>query len=118
MPQRLYGSPFHTDHIVALKHHGLTEAQNLAWACFHCNLAKSCNLAGVDVRTGRKVFLFNPRRHRWNRHFRWDGPVLVGRTPIGRATVEVLNINDILYVQTREALIGEGLFPPLETGDA
>jgi hypothetical protein len=37
--------------------------------------------------------LFNPRRHKWERHFRWDGPYLVGRTAIGRTMVVVLAMN-------------------------
>jgi hypothetical protein len=75
-------------------------------------LCKGTNLGGIDPQTGKKVWLFNPRRHKWQRHFCWDGPLLVGRTPIGRVTVEVLRINDIDYVETREVLIAEGMFPP------
>jgi hypothetical protein len=56
--------------------------------------------------------LFNPRRHKWARHFRWDGPVLVGLTPIGRATVVVLEINLDYRVAFRQRLIEEGVFPP------
>ena len=47
-----------------------------------------------------------------SRHFRWDGPTLIGRTPIGRATVAVLNVNDPEAVAIRAALIEAGLFPP------
>jgi len=48
---------------------------------------------------------------KWSRHFRWDGPILIGRTSVGRSTIEVLRINDEDYVQTRAALIDEGVFP-------
>ena len=41
-----------------------------------------------------------------------DGPLLTGRTAIGRVTVEVLLINDPDRVRLREALIDEGVFPP------
>jgi hypothetical protein len=112
MPEALSRAPFHPDHIIPVKHRGRTEKQNLAWACFHCNLAKASNLAGVDPRSAKKVFLYDPRSHKWQRHFRWDGPILVGRTPIGRATIQVLNINDPDYVEARLALIEEGVFPP------
>ena len=37
---------------------------------------------------------------------------LVGRTPVGRVTVAVLNINDPFRVELRQRLIDEGLFPP------
>ena len=37
---------------------------------------------------------------------------LIGVTPIGRITVELLKINDPFRVELREELIAEGLFPP------
>jgi hypothetical protein len=104
--------PFEVDHIIALKHRGPTRASNLGLACFACNNHKGPNVAGVDPRTRKIVPLFNPRRHKWSRHFRWDGPVLVGRTPAGRATVAVLEINLDYRVAFRQGLIDEGAFPP------
>ncbi len=62
--------------------------------------------------TNKLVPLFNPRRHRWHRHFRWDGSLLVGRTPVGRVTVAVLEINLDHRVGFRQGLIDEGVFPP------
>jgi hypothetical protein len=112
MRQAFYRAPFQPDHIVAEVHGGPTTRANLCWACYHCNLHKGTNLAGIDPDTGKKEWLFNPRRHKWHRHFQWDGPLLVGRTPVGRATIEVLRINDPEYVEAREALIAEGMFPP------
>jgi hypothetical protein len=52
-------------------------------------------------------------RRRWSRHFRWEGPVLVGRTPSGRATVAVLEINLDYRVAFRQRLIEEETFPPV-----
>jgi hypothetical protein len=112
MPHEFYRSSFQPDHIIAESHHGPTVARNLCWACFHCNLHKRTNLAGIDPKTGNRTWLFNPRRMKWTRHFRWDGLLLVGRTSVGRATIEVLKINDDDYVETRDALIAEGVFPP------
>jgi hypothetical protein len=70
------------------------------------------NLSGLDRRrSGRKLVpLFNPRRHSWNRHFRWDGIYLKGRTAIGRVTVEVLAMNEPLRLAVRSALMEDGLF--------
>jgi hypothetical protein len=105
--------PFEIDHIIAQKHGGKTIASNLALSCFYDNSFKGPNVAGVDPRTGRLSRLFHPRRHQWRHHFRWDGAYLVGRTAIGRATIEVLRINHPLRVAQREALIDAGLFPTI-----
>jgi hypothetical protein len=82
--------------------------------CSFCNLHKGTDLVGRDG-TGLRaklVPLFNPRRHKWGRHFRWVGAEVVGRTAIGRVTVAVLAMNDRVRVQLRQNLIAEGLFPP------
>jgi len=57
------------------------------------------------------VRLFHPRRDRWKRHFEWDGPLLTGRTAIGRTTIEVLEVNLSHRVEIRRALMEEGEFP-------
>jgi hypothetical protein len=44
-------------------------------------------------RLGAQFQLFHPRRHKWHRHGRREGPVLIRLTPSGRATVAVLEIN-------------------------
>jgi hypothetical protein len=104
-------TPFEIDHIIARKHDGLSEADNLCLSCFWCNSFKGSNIAGRDNRTRKLTGLFNPRRQKWQQHFRWRGAVLLGRTPTGRVTVAVLNINDSFRLELREALIDEGLFP-------
>jgi hypothetical protein len=53
--------------------------------------------------------LFNPRVHHWDFHFRWNGPFLEGRTPIGRTTARVLSLNDPDLVELRRELIAEGM---------
>jgi hypothetical protein len=112
MPQEYDDGTFEIDHIIAVTHGGPTRASNLCLACFSCNSFKGPNLSGRDRKTRKIVPLFNPRRHRWQRHFRWDGPRLVGRTPTGRATVATLRINLDHRVAYRQALIAEGVFPP------
>jgi hypothetical protein len=104
--------PFHVEHIIARKHRGGDEPRNLAWSCHECNLSKSSNLSGRDVISGRIVVLFNPRRQRWSRHFKWRGALLIGLTACGRATIDVLNINAPHRVDLRQLLIVAGLFPP------
>jgi HNH endonuclease len=112
MPQVHTQLPHEIDHIIAEQHGGKTIASNLALACFADNHRKGPNLSGVDPKTRKRVWLFNPRRHKWGRHFRWDGPILVGRTAIGRATIAVLGVNLPHRVRHRAQLISEGIFPP------
>ena len=111
MPQSLYRTPFHVDHVISKQHGGRTILENLALSCFHCNSHKGPNIAGIDPESGALSGLFNPRHQRWEDHFAWNHAVLVGLTPTGRATILVLAINDPLYVAVREALLNEGTFP-------
>ena len=113
MPQSCYPTvPFPIDHVISRQHRGPTSLGNLALSCLHCNSHKGPNIAGFDPTTRKLTRLFSPRRHKWNRHFKWAGPVIVGRTPIGRATVEILAMNTAELIGVREALIAEGLFLP------
>jgi hypothetical protein len=105
-------NPFEIDHILAVSHGGPTRANNLALSCFLCNSYKGTNLAGLDPKTKKVTRLFHPRRHSWHRHFAWQGPVLRGRTPVGRATVAVPRINLSHRINQRAQLIDEGVFPP------
>lgn len=119
MPRIYDELPFEIDHIIPEQHGiipeqrgGKTVAGNLALACFADNHHKGPNLAGIDPKSGKRTWLFNPRRHKWGRHFRWDGPILVGRTAVGRATIAVLGINRPHRVRHRAQLIAEGVFRP------
>ena len=112
LPQASSLLTFEIDHVIARKHGGKAVASNLALSCFYCNNFKGSDLSEIDPRTRRLTRLFHPRRHKWERHFRWNGPVLVGRTAVGRTTIAVLSINLPLRVAQRQALIREGVFPP------
>jgi hypothetical protein len=103
--------PHHIEHIVARKHGGQTRSSNLALACYHCNFHKQTDLVGIDSVTEKRTTLFHPRRHKWQRHFRWEGVLLVGRTAIGRTTVAVLAMNDGDMIDLRATLREEGAFP-------
>src|SRR5947209_8546129 len=110
LPQKVTWVPFEIDHIVSRKHRGPTIASNLALTCWYCNSFKGSDIAGLDPQTRKLTRLFHPRRHKWNWHFRYDGPILIGRTAIGRTTIQVLQINCEDAVTLRESLIAEGLF--------
>jgi hypothetical protein len=104
-------SRFHLEHIQAKKHGGADDPSNRALACISCNLSKGPNLAGIDSATGKMVALFNPRTENWATHFERRGPLIVGLTPTGRATVTVLNMNDSENVELRAKLLAHGKLP-------
>ena len=110
IPRRFDPLPFQLDHIIAEQHGGETILENLAWSCLHDNKHKGPNIAGIDPVTNRLVALFHPRRQRWERHFAWNGAILVGRTRIARATIRVLAINDPDAVAFRAELMEERAF--------
>lgn len=95
---------FHVEHIVSRQHGGGDEVENLALACFHCNLHKGPNLTGIDPYIGAIAPLFNPRREVWSEHFAPRGSEIVGLTSAGRATVRVLNMNGATRIELRTEL--------------
>jgi hypothetical protein len=110
LPQAESGVPFEIDHITARHHKGCTVAGNLADSRIYCNGYKGPNITGLDPLTAKLTPLFNPRRHKWSHHFRYQGGTLVGRTAIGQTTIEVLRINLPNLVVLREVLMEDGLF--------
>lgn len=83
----------HVDHVIPKKHGGSDDLENLALACIDCNLHKGTNLAGIDPESGEVMQLFNPRKHLWDEHFLWHGIRIVGKSPTGRTTIHVLEMN-------------------------
>lgn len=118
LPQSVAHVQFPIDHVTARQHGGSSDEDNLAVACPTCNLHKGPNIAGIDAETGKLTRLFHPRRDQWRAHFRWDGASLVGLTPVGRTTIQVLGVNEPNLIKLRQALIECGLFPrdPLPSG--
>lgn len=111
MPQEFAEATHEIDHVIAEKHHGPTTLENLALACFHCNNHKGPNIAGIDPDSGKVTRLFHPRQDRWDEHFTWNQAMLIGQTPVGRATVAVLEVNLRHRLIHRQSLIEEGVFP-------
>ena len=77
-------------------------------ACFHCNRFKGPNIAGIDPASGELVRLFHPRTDLWTEHFRFDDARLLGLTPIGRATINVLAMNAEDLLLLRVEILQEG----------
>jgi hypothetical protein len=102
------------EHILPKARDGTDNEENLWLACRLCNHYKAAQTHGRDSLTGRRVRLFNPRKQRWARHFRWsqDSLHIVGRTACGRATVAALKLNNMIAVMVRRNWIAAGWHPP------
>ena len=114
IPQAAFLRPFHIEHILAKQHGGLTQLENLALACWQCNLKKGTNLTSIDPETGELTRLFHPRTDKWTDHFgsrMLDSRVgriqIVGLTPIGRATARLLDFNEELRQVLRYEILGD-----------
>ena len=53
IPEAAFRRPFHIEHVIARQHGGVTELDNLALACWTCNLKKGPNLTGIDPQSKR-----------------------------------------------------------------
>ena len=105
-------SKFHIDHIIAQKHGGTDENDNLCLACYKCNGYKGSNIAAFDPDTGEASKLFNPREQVWTEHFKInDDATITGLTPEGRTTLLVLRINDYVRVKPRYLAMQVGNYP-------
>ena len=112
MHRSLQGATFHVEHITPRARGGQSVSENLAWCCPSCNLHKSDRVDAVDPLTRAAAPLFDPRQQQWEAHFEWAHYELIGRTPIGRATVLALRMNDVRRLQIRKAEQMFDLFPP------
>lgn len=115
-PQHLVLGPLEVEHLVPTARGGGDEEGNLWLACRMCNNFKGVQTHALDPLTGRRRPLFNPRRQHWSRHFTWsdDGTQIMGRTATGRATVNALQLNNVIAVMVRRAWVSAGWHPPVE----
>jgi HNH endonuclease len=106
LPSELSFFPHEIDHIIAEKHDGRTDADNLAYTCWRCNRHKGSDLGSFDPQTGEFSFLFHPRRDEWSQHFELRELSIVGLTPIGRTTVQLLKLNNPERLAERVRYLG------------
>lgn len=108
------GIPLEIEHLVPRSRGGRTVEENLWLACRLCNAHKSDRTQVRDPETGTFARLFDPRRDSWYSHFRWsaDAMLIEGLTPIGRATVEALDLNRPSLIVARPLWIAAGWHPP------
>jgi glutaredoxin len=109
-PQSAALFSFEMEHIIAEKHRGTTEAENLALACPYCNRAKGTDLGSIDPETGKLTPFFNPRSQKWSTHFQMNGATIAPLTASGRVTVEILQFNQSERLEERERLISAGRY--------
>lgn len=107
---------FSIEHIIPVSQGGETMLDNLALACPGCNGHKYAKTHAPDPVDGVVVLLYHPRKHNWPEHFRWDEDFtrIIGLTPIGRATVDALQVNRPGLVNLRRVLFAVGLHPPAD----
>jgi len=108
LPESAGSYPFHIEHIIARKHDGSSEPDNLAWSCFLCNVAKGSDIASYDRETGELTPLYNPRLEDWDEHFVMVEGEIVGTTPVGRVTAKLLRLNSPDQLTFRKVLIRSG----------
>lgn len=113
-PMAVSTQPYSVEHIVPQARGGEDSLDNLALACQGCNGHKYIKTHVEDPVTRKMVPLFHPRHQHWKEHFVWshDFLLILGRTPIGRATVQALRLNRKGVVNLRQLLWGAGLHPP------
>ncbi len=112
--QRYTMSKLEIEHIIPKLKDGTDAEENLWLSCGLCNRFKGMQTEALDEETQNFVSLFNPRRQIWTEHFLWsaDGAIIIGVTPIGRATVNALKLNNEIAVEVRRNWILAGWHPP------
>lgn len=101
---------FQIEHIISIKHHGLTVAENLAYSCFLCNNTKGSDV-GTILDDDNFVRFFNPRKDTWIDHFEISGSLILPKSKIGSATIKILDFNKEERLFERQTLLDVGYFP-------
>lgn len=104
------------EHVIPVSLGGQTTLANLVLSCYRCNEFKSNRIRGIDSETLTTVALFDPLHQSWHEHFEWhdNGLRVIGKTSTGRATIDLLRMNNEWLVNARKIWIAVGLHPPLE----
>lgn len=112
--QRYILSKLEIEHIIPFALGGGNDERNLCLACRLCNLYKSYQIEAIDPITKAVVALYNPHTQAWSDHFQWsqDGAMIAGLTPVGRATVDALQLNNEIAVEVRRNWVLVGWHPP------
>jgi hypothetical protein len=107
LPAEVAFYPHEVDHVIAEKHGGATDINNLAFACWRCNRHKGSDLTSFDPQTQQLNPLFNPRTQIWSEHFAYEGERITGLTPEGRTTISLLQLNSDARLTERRSGVGQ-----------
>jgi HNH endonuclease len=105
---------FNFDHVQPVSQNGRSELGNLARTCGICNGHKHDKTKAIDPLTQQVCRLYHPRQDNWKDHFEWSEDCLriIGKTAIGRTTVDLLQVNRKSNINLRKLLKLVGLHPP------
>ena len=114
--QHIIGPMLEIEHYVPVSQGGASTEENLWVACPRCNSHKAGRVNAIDPETAVTQPIFNPRSDVWSEHFEWieGGTVILGKTPIGRATAVVLQVNHPDIVMSRGLWVNAGWHPPTD----
>lgn len=106
--------PLTMEHIKPRSLGGSDLLDNLAAACYRCNEFKGSKINLIDPVTNELTSLFNPRLDIWSEHFSWIeyGTTIEGISPVGRATIISLRLNNPDILVARALWIEVGWHPP------
>lgn len=112
-PEVIFNFPFELEHGIPTSQQGADDESNLALSCRSCNLRKSDHQTGFDEISQSEARLFNPREDRWEEHFQIDTETgeILGSSPIGRGTVDRLDLNAPVQLQARQLWMRLKLYP-------
>ena len=114
IPEAFTFASHEIDHIIARKHGGQTNVDNLALSCTIFNKHKGSDLASIDPETDKLTSLYNPRKEKWQKHFRIEDSQIIALTPEGRVTARLLKFNRNERCEERKLLMGAEVLNPKE----
>ncbi len=101
----------HIDHILPRQHGGRTVLENLALACWRCNINKGTNVGTFDLETRNLTRFFNPRIDIWSENFHLhENGIFELLTAESRVTARILKFNDSERIEERRELIEAELY--------
>ena len=86
----------------------------MALSCTIFNKHKGSDLASIDPETDKLTSLYNPRKEKWQKHFRIEDSQIIALTPEGRVTARLLKFNRNERCEERKLLMGAEVLNPKE----